>query len=70
MTRAGRLVGDRKPHILFRNGLYRCYSLIWGVGGCTTGIRLGLGHTYEGAYVRWMDNPWGRSGATLYTAKL
>lgn len=73
MTRGGKFVGGGKaPHILYRNGLYRCYTLIWDTTHkYTVGLRLGLGHTSDAAYNRWLDGEVVlESGATLYTRKL
>lgn len=69
MVRGGKHVGVRKPHMLFRNGLYRCFTLIW-EGRHSVGIRLGLGHTINAAYNRWLDGGMVDSGATLYTRRL
>jgi hypothetical protein len=69
MMRGGKFVGDKAPHMLFRNGLWRCYTLIW-KGAYTIGLRLGLGHTLDAAYNRWLDGEMTDSGATLYTRKL
>lgn len=70
MMRGGKFVGaDHRPHFLYRNGLWRCYTLIWD-GPWSTGLRLGLGYTLDAAYNRWLDGDLTDSGRTLYTRKL
>lgn len=71
MTRGDKHVGSRKPHILFSNGLWRCYTLVWEKQGLhTIGIRLGLGRTPGLAHICWMDDPRFDSGRLVYTMKL
>lgn len=72
MTRGGKFVGSaHRPHILFRNRLWRCYTLIWdGPHRYSVGCRIGLGHTPDAAYNRWLDGGVIDSGRLLYTMKL